>query len=79
FDNPDVLNMWTGFVEPKKGDISIFLDYIENLVGNKINAEYIVKLLAYTVRFPHRNTGTSIVLVGPHGCGKSTLSETIRA
>lgn len=79
FDNPDVLNMWTGFVEPKKGDVKIFLDYIEKLVGNKVNAEYIVKLIAYTVRFPHRNTGTSIVLVGPHGCGKSTLSETIRA
>jgi len=75
-----VFNFWTGFVEPKKGDVSKFLSHIDMLIdGSKEQKEHLVKLLAYQFRFPHIQTGTSVALRGPQGAGKTTISMCIKA
>ncbi|WGS54421.1 DUF5906 domain-containing protein [Paraburkholderia sp. D15] len=78
FKNPEALNFWHGFVEPKKGDHKPFLDHIDKLIdGTKEHKDHLIKLLAYTVRYPQKQTGTSVALKGKQGCGKTTISLTL--
>ncbi|MCW3688920.1 DUF5906 domain-containing protein [Burkholderia cenocepacia] len=79
FRNLDYFNMWTGFVDGKKGNVEPYISHIHKLIGNKEQAEHLIKLMAYTVKYPHKNTKTSIVLFGEQGCGKTTVSETFRS
>lgn len=80
FDDPDVFNFWTGFAEAKKGDVTPFLNHIENLIdGTSEQKAHIIKLIGYTVMFPHIRTDTTIILQGKQGSGKTTISETLRA
>lgn len=78
FNDDTVFNMWTGYVEPKKGSIQPFLDHIKNLINDPIQEDHLIKLIAYTVRYPNVQVGTSLVFMGIQGCGKTTISETIR-
>lgn len=79
FNDDTVFNMWSGYVEPIKGDVQPFLNHIHKLLGNEEAEKHLIDTLAYTVRFPHKQTGTAIVLMGKQGCGKTTVSESIRA
>ncbi len=79
FNNQDLFNMWNGFVEPKEGSVEPFLNHLHKLIGNKQYEQHIIKTLAWVVRFPHKNPGVSIVLMGIQGCGKTTISMTLKA
>lgn len=75
----DTFNFWKGYVEPIKGDHQPFIDHIYKLIkGTDAEKEYIINLLAYSVRFPDRLTGVSLAFRGAHGSGKSTISETMK-
>lgn len=77
---PNVFNFWTGYVEPKEGDVTPFLNHINNLIiGTQEHKDHLIKLLAYTVRFPHIQAGTSIALRGKQGSGKTTVSMVLKA
>ena len=76
----DTFNFWKGFIKPIKGDVKPFLGHINKLIkGTKDEKDYIIKLLAYSVRYPDRLTGTSLAFRGDQGAGKSTISETMKA
>lgn len=80
FDDPETFNFWTGFIEPIKGDVTPFLNHIDNLIeGTAEQKAHIIKLIGYTVKFPHIRTDTTIILQGKQGSGKTTISETLRA
>lgn len=80
FNNSQIFNFWTGFAEPIKGDVTPFLNHIENLIeGTAEQKAHIIKLIGYTVKFPHIRTDTTIILQGKQGSGKTTISETLRA
>lgn len=80
FDDPNVFNFWTGYVEPIKGDVTPFLNHIDNLIeGTPEQKAHIIKLIGFTVKYPHIRTDTTIILQGKQGSGKTTLSETLRA
>lgn len=80
FKDPKTFNFWTGFVEPIKGDVTPFLNHIDNLIeGTAEQKAHIIKLIGYTVKFPHIRTDTTIILQGKQGSGKTTISETLRA
>jgi energy-coupling factor transporter ATP-binding protein EcfA2 len=80
FVDPSTFNFWTGFVEPISGDVTPFLNHIDNLIeGTPEQKAHIVKLIGFTVKFPHIRTDTTIILQGKQGSGKTTISETLRA
>ena len=80
FDDPNVFNFWTGFVAPIQGDVTPFLNHIDNLIeGTPEQKAHIIKLIGFTVKYPHIRTDTTIILQGKQGSGKTTLSETLRA
>lgn len=71
----DTYNFWEGYVTPKKGDVSKLIYHIDTLIeGTKEEKEYLIKVLAYSVRFPHIVTGTTVAFFGDEGSGKSTVS-----
>lgn len=73
-------NFWTGHVEAIKGDVSPFYRHIERLVlGSEEQKEHLIKLIAFTVKYPYINPETAIVFTGKPGAGKTTISEVIRA
>jgi len=80
FDDDTTYNFWKGFVEPRKGDVSKFINHVDKLiVGTKEQKMHLIKQLAWSVRFPHDNFGVVPAFRGSPGCGKSTLSETFMA
>ena len=75
----DSFNFWKGFIEPIKGDHQPFIDHINKLIkGTQADKEYIIDLLAYSVRHPDRLTGVALAFRGVQGAGKSTVSETMK-
>lgn len=73
-------NLWQGFIEPKEGDVSKFLDYIDRLIiGTQAEKEHILKLLAWTIQYPDRKPEACIALRGEQGSGKSSLGMVIQA
>ncbi len=79
FNNPDLFNMWNGFVDSKEGSVEPFLNHLHLLIGNKEYEDHIIKTMAWVVRFPHKNPGVSIVLMGLQGSRKTTISMTLKA
>ncbi|HEX8980259.1 MAG TPA: DUF5906 domain-containing protein, partial [Parasulfuritortus sp.] len=79
-NSSDVFNYWRGFVKPIKGNYQPFIDHINKIIkGTQEEKDYIVKLLAYSVRFPEKLTETALAFRGNQGAGKTTISETMRA
>lgn len=79
-NSSDSFNFWKGFVEPIKGNHQPFIDHIYKLIkGTQAEKEYIINLLAYSVRYPDRLTGVALAFRGVQGAGKSTISETMKA
>lgn len=73
-------NFWTGSIEPRKGDVSKFLFHMDNLiVGTKEQKEHLIKSIAYAIKNPHVQTGTSIAMRGKPGSGKTTVSMIFEA
>lgn len=77
---PGYFNLWRGFeVEPKPGDCSIFLEHIKVNVaqGNQENFDFIMGWLADIFQNPASKCGTSLVIRGKQGTGKTKIGEVI--
>jgi hypothetical protein len=73
-------NVWTGFVEPKKGSVKPFFRLLKDvLIATKEERKHIIKLMAYSVKFPNEKIENGIVLKGPQGAGKTSISSTFKA
>jgi hypothetical protein len=72
----DMLNIWRGFgVDPVQGDWSLMRNHIRDVVcsGNDKHFRYLIKWMAYGVKYPDRPIGVAIALRGEEGAGKGFL------
>ena len=68
------VNTWRGYaLEPRRGDVSPWLDFIKMVVPDKRLHEHIVDRIAFDVQFPDKKCGWHIVIVGTHGAGKDMM------
>ena len=77
---PGYFNLWRGWaVEPKKGDCSKFLAHLRDNVcsGNAYHYNWVVAWFAQIFQQPHIKLGTSLVLRGKMGVGKTKIGEII--
>jgi len=77
---PGYYNLWRGFaVKPKEGDCSKFLEHIRVNVahGNEEYFNYIIGWFASIFQNPASKCGTSLVLRGKQGTGKTKIGEVI--
>jgi hypothetical protein len=73
-------NLWRGFaVESHPGDCSKFLAHLRDNVcrGNESLFLWVVGWFAQIVQHPDRKMGTSLVLRGPQGTGKTKVGQVI--
>lgn len=69
-------NTWRGMgCEPKEGDVSLFLEALENNIRDVSLRKWLVQWLAYPIQNLGAKVLTNAVLVGPPGTGKSWLCE----
>jgi hypothetical protein len=71
-------NLWQGFaVEPREGDCSKFLAHLKDNAarGDANTFRWIVGWWAQIYQQPSIKTGTSLVLRGPFGTGKTKIGE----
>lgn len=75
-------NLWDGFaVEPAKGRCDRFLQHIhENICsGNDDLYDWVVGWFAQLIQFPREKLGTSLVLRGKSGVGKTKVGDVMRS
>jgi hypothetical protein len=73
-------NIWRGFaVEPRPGDCSLFLSHIKDNVcrGDRGHYHWIVGWFSHIIQHPQEKTGTSLVLRGEQGVGKTIVFEQV--
>jgi hypothetical protein len=73
-------NLWRGFaIQPAEGDCALFWVLLREVIcsGNQILYDYIKCWLAHLFQHPGELPGTSIVLRGKQGTGKTTFADTI--
>jgi len=78
-DRPN-FNLWRDFaIQPGIGDVTRFLDYILKIVvsGKEEHYEWLLDWVAHIFQKPGEKPGTSVVLRGIEGIGKSFFAETI--
>ena len=79
--NDDYFNTWRGFAITQGigGDVAHFLDYVKNIVvsGNEEHYEWLIDWVSHIFQKPWEKPGTSVVLRGIEGIGKSFFAETI--
>jgi len=75
---PHEFNLWQGFeLEPRQGDWSLLRDHIFTILCRK-NGEHfrwLMAWLAQMLREPHKKPGSTVVLRGGKGAGKSLLAD----
>lgn len=79
-DVPGYFNLWKGFaIEPRAGDCSKFLAHLKDNVcqGNESLHLWVVGWFAQIVQYPDAKIGTSIVLRGKMGVGKTKVGQVI--
>jgi uncharacterized protein DUF5906/TOTE conflict system primase-like protein len=77
-DDPKVYNLWRGFaVEPKQGEWSKFHAHLRDNVcgGDDALLRWVVGWFAAIVQHPERKVGTSLVIRGKEGTGKTKVGE----
>jgi hypothetical protein len=77
---PGSYNLWRGFaVEPKEGDCKLFLNHLwDNLCDrNEELYRWVVGWFAHLFQHPGAKTGTSLVIRGKMGTGKTKVGEVI--
>jgi hypothetical protein len=77
-DVPGHYNLWRGFaVEPREGDCSKFLAHLKDNVcqGKEHLYLWVVGWFAQIVQQPNMKMGTSLVLRGKQGTGKTKVGE----
>lgn len=81
YDGPG-WNVFEGWgVEPKLGDASLWVDYVERILcgGDKDLAHWVMSYVADGVQRPwSKHPGTALALRGPQGGGKSFLGKMIQ-
>jgi hypothetical protein len=74
-------NTWRGFAITQAigGDVAHFLDYVKKIVvsNNEEHYEWLIDWVAHIFQKPWEKPGTSVVLRGIEGIGKSFFAETI--
>jgi phage/plasmid primase-like uncharacterized protein len=71
---PGHYNLWGGFsVEPKQGDYPLFKSHLQNVFGDDF--EWVFAWFAQMVQHPEMKPGTSIVLRGKQGVGKTKIGQ----
>jgi hypothetical protein len=76
-DYPEYYNLWKGWpLEPKPGDWSLFRDHLYFNVsgGDPELFQYFMSWWAHKLQFPEKKIGTSLVLKGGEGMGKTTVA-----
>lgn len=69
-------NLFKGFpVKPLKGDCSLYLDHIKNIIcgGNDEYYQYFISWMADIIQSAENKPGTAIVIRGNQGTGKSIV------
>jgi hypothetical protein len=80
YNNENTFNLWTGFVEPKKGSVKPFFRLLKDvLMATKEERKHIIKLMGYSVKFPNEKIENAIVMKGIQGTGKTSISMTFKA
>jgi hypothetical protein len=77
---PGWYNLWKDFaIEPKPGDRDLFLAHLKGNVaqGDEALYRWVVGWLAAMVQHPGRKPGTSLVLRGKMGVGKTIIGKTM--
>ena len=77
-DVPNHYNLWRGFaVVPRQGDCSKFLAHLSNNVcsGDEELYQWVVGWFAKIFQHPEQKMGTSLVLRGKMGVGKTKVGE----
>lgn len=75
---PHVLNTWQGIeIAPAPGDCSLLKAHILNstCAGDAEHAHYLTQLFAHMFQKPTQKPGVAPVVIGPKGCGKSTVAD----
>lgn len=81
----DTLNTWMGFVslpaEINGPEWATIGAYLLELVcaGDRQLYAWLMNWLGHLVQFPHVKPGTALILKGPQGAGKTTLTDVLRA
>jgi hypothetical protein len=73
-------NLWRGFaVEPEEGDCSLYLNHLRDNVcqGNREHYDWLIGWMAQMVRQPEVKLGTSVVLIGEEGTGKTKVGQVL--
>ncbi len=77
---PGAYNLWRGWgVTPKRGDCSLFLNHLREIVcgGDEKLYNWVLAWFADLFQHPRRKPGTSLVLVGEQGTGKTIVGKII--
>lgn len=73
-----VFNHWVGFaMKPEEGDWSVIRDHIYNVIcqGNDEHFQFVMTWIAHIFQRPGEKCGSSIVLRGKKGTGKSIIFD----
>ena len=75
---PNHFNLWRGFgIEPRPGDCSRFLAHLKDNVccGDEDLFKWLVAWFAQIIQHPDKKMGTSVVIRGKQGTGKTKVGE----
>jgi hypothetical protein len=73
-------NIWRGFaIKPIQADCTMYLEYVRNVIcnGNEDHYHWLLSWSAQMLCEPHLKSGTSVVMRGGEGIGKSFYFETL--
>ena len=78
---PYVLNTWQGFeIEPAPGDCSLLKRHIKESMcaGDEDHNRFLLQFFGHMIQKPTEKPGIAPVIIGPKGCGKSTVADFLR-
>lgn len=77
-DGITVNNFQPSAIQPKNGDISLWLDYLKHFIPDPFDRDHTMKWIATLIARPAVRMTYSLLLISEeHGIGKNTLSDTI--
>ena len=72
----NILNLWQGFaVEPKAGDVWLWLEVLAALVPNELERRYVLHWIALKIQNPGGVPDTILIFKGAKGTGKNALFD----
>jgi hypothetical protein len=70
----DLLNLWSeAWIQPAEGPFDTIRQWLESLLPDPIEREYLFTLFAFHCQFPAQKIRVAIMLRGPQGTGKNSL------